>query len=179
VIEVTQLWLSLLVLALGLIAMGCLAPKNVTARRIGAVVVAVLMLRYLHWRMTETMPPLGLDGQSLLAIGFLAIEMLSSMAGLMTLHGLSDYRNRSAEADAHTVESHSGGPPLIDVLIPTYNESAEILRRTIICAVAQDYPRFRVWVCDDLRRPWMRELAEELGANYLTRPTTSMARRAT
>ncbi len=169
-IEVSHLWPSLLVLALGLIAFTHVAPENVQARRIGALIVAVLMLRYLYWRVTETLPPLGFDGQSALALSFLVIELLSSFAGLMMLHVLSGYRSRSAEADANPVESHPGGPPLIDVLIPTYNESAEILRRTIIGAMAQDYPRFRVWVCDDLRRPWMRELAEELGANYLTRP---------
>jgi cellulose synthase (UDP-forming) len=28
---------------------------------------------------------------------------------------------------------------------------------------------FRVWVLDDLRRPWLRELCAELGAGYLTR----------
>ena len=44
-----------------------------------------------------------------------------------------------------------------------------ILERTIIAATGLDYPNFRVWVLDDGRRPWLKDLCRELGAGYVTR----------
>ena len=49
-------------------------------------------------------------------------------------------------------------PPLVDVFICTYNEEQAILERTIIGALSLDYPRYRVWVLDDGRRPWLQTL---------------------
>ncbi|MHB1036626.1 MAG: glycosyltransferase [Pirellulales bacterium] len=57
----------------------------------------------------------------------------------------------------------------VDVLIPTYNEDAHLLRGTIRASVDMDYPH-RTYVLDDGRRPEIRALAEELGAEYIARP---------
>ena len=59
--------------------------------------------------------------------------------------------------------------PLVDVLICTYNEEAAILERTIVGALAQTYPNFRVWLLDDGRRPEIAALCGALGCFYLTR----------
>jgi cellulose synthase/poly-beta-1,6-N-acetylglucosamine synthase-like glycosyltransferase/predicted Zn-dependent protease len=63
-------------------------------------------------------------------------------------------------------------PPLpgrtVDVLIPTYNEDPELLRGTICAALAIEYPH-RTYVLDDGRRPEVKQLAAELGANYISR----------
>jgi len=59
--------------------------------------------------------------------------------------------------------------PTVDVYVPTYNESIEILRRTLIGAQAIEWPRKQVYLLDDGRRPEMRALAEELGVAYLVR----------
>ncbi|MCB4822431.1 glycosyltransferase [Roseicella aerolata] len=158
----------LLVLGMALLLAGT-PPDRPLPRLLGALIVALLMLRYLAWRVTETLPPPEQGIDALLARAFLGLEMLSCLAGLLLLHVLSRSRDRSAEADAHPVELFPGGPPLIDILIPTYNEGREILMRSIVGALAQDYPRFRVWVLDDGRRPWLRALAEDLGAHYVTR----------
>lgn len=163
----------LLVLGLGILVLPGLRPDNKVARMVGAGLTAALLLRYLHWRLTGTLPPLAPEWQSLAAWGFFTVEALSSLAGLLLLHVLSRTCDRSAEASAHPVEGFPGGPPLIDVLIPTYNEQREILYRTIIGAMAQDYPRFRVWVLDDGRRPWLAEMAEGLGVHYRTRAGNS------
>lgn len=144
-------------------------PENAAVRLAGAVIVAGLTLGYMHWRITDTLPPPGPGPEPVLAGAFLILDMLVALQGLLALHVLSRSRGRGAEADAHPVESHPGGPIAIDVLIPTYNENRQILRRTIIGAMSQDYPDFRVWVCDDQRRPWVAEMARELGAGYLTR----------
>ena len=63
----------------------------------------------------------------------------------------------------------------VDVFIPTFNESPDIVGRTIRAAVQMDYPH-TTWVLDDGNRPEMKILAAELGANYLARPTHEHAK---
>jgi cellulose synthase (UDP-forming) len=57
----------------------------------------------------------------------------------------------------------------VAVLIPTYNESEEILLPTIAGALAMQ-PAHETWVLDDGKRPEIQRLATEMGAHYLTRP---------
>lgn len=66
--------------------------------------------------------------------------------------------------------------PTVDVYIPTYNESVDILHDTVAGALAMDYPKKTVWLLDDGRRPEMKELAERLGCRYLTRPDNKGAK---
>jgi cellulose synthase (UDP-forming) len=68
------------------------------------------------------------------------------------------------------------GTPSVDVFVPTYNESEEVLRSTLTGCAAIDYPNYRVWVLDDGRREWVRRLAERYGAEYLTRPDNDHAK---
>ena len=56
----------------------------------------------------------------------------------------------------------------VDVLIPTYNESAKLLRHTVLAAMRMDYPH-RTWLLDDGDRPEIAALASELGCQYLAR----------
>jgi cellulose synthase (UDP-forming) len=51
-----------------------------------------------------------------------------------------------------------------------------MLRRTIIGCQAMDYPRKTVYLLDDQRRPAMRQLAQELGCEYLDRPNNRHAK---
>lgn len=56
----------------------------------------------------------------------------------------------------------------VDVFITTYNESAKLLRHTVLAAVRMDYPH-RTWLLDDGDRPEIAALAKELGCQYLAR----------
>lgn len=56
----------------------------------------------------------------------------------------------------------------VDVFVPTYNESVDLLRRTLLAAKWMDYPH-ETWLLDDGRRESMRALAAELGCRYLSR----------
>jgi cellulose synthase (UDP-forming) len=160
---------TIIMAGLALLVLPHLDPDRKWPRLIGAMVVIAMLLRYMVWRIFETLPPAGLTATYIGAILFLAVEMLSCIAGMLLLHVLSRTKNRSAEATANPPEGFPGGAPLIDVLIPTYNEKREILLRTIVGAMAQDYPNFRVWVLDDGRRAWLKEMTEALGAHYATR----------
>jgi cellulose synthase (UDP-forming) len=73
----------------------------------------------------------------------------------------------------------------VDVYIPTYNEDLEIVRKTVLGALAIDYPadKKRVYVLDDgraekyqARRESLRQMCEELGCVMLTRDTNEHAK---
>ena len=61
--------------------------------------------------------------------------------------------------------------PLVDVLICTYNESLQLLEKTIIASTQMAYPKnkFKVYVCDDGRRNELKALCKKYGVNYITR----------
>lgn len=56
----------------------------------------------------------------------------------------------------------------VDVFIPTYNESMDIVRHTVAAAVRMDYPH-TTWLLDDGNREEMRQLAEQYGCRYIAR----------
>ncbi|MGL4462947.1 MAG: glycosyltransferase, partial [Planctomycetia bacterium] len=56
----------------------------------------------------------------------------------------------------------------VDVFVPTYNEDVELLRPVVQACIAMDYEH-ETYLCDDGKRPFMEELAKELGAHYIIR----------
>jgi cellulose synthase (UDP-forming) len=68
--------------------------------------------------------------------------------------------------------------PTVDIMIATYNESLEVLERTITGALAIDWPksRLKVYVLDDGRREWLKRYCEMKGAGYMTRPDNKHAK---
>ncbi|MGA8297701.1 MAG: glycosyltransferase [Acidimicrobiales bacterium] len=63
----------------------------------------------------------------------------------------------------------------VAVLIPTFDEPREVLLPTVAAALSLS-PSHETWVLDDGRREWVRELAESLGASYLTRDERTHAK---
>ena len=95
----------------------------------------------------------------------------------LALFFLTRTKDRTPEASANVPWLKSlPEQPLVDVLICTYNEEEAILERTIIGALGIDYPRYRLWVCDDGRRPWLKALCERHSCGYLTRPDNRHAK---
>jgi cellulose synthase (UDP-forming) len=74
-------------------------------------------------------------------------------------------------------------PPLagreVAVLIATFDEDPDVLRPTVVGALAirHDVPH-RVWVLDDGGRPWVARMCAELGATYLSRPAPRLHAKA-
>jgi len=73
--------------------------------------------------------------------------------------------------------------PLVDIYIPTYNEDVEIVRKTVLGALAIDYPsdKKRVYVLDDgrkfpERRVQLYHTCQELGCIMLTRNDNNHAK---
>ena len=63
----------------------------------------------------------------------------------------------------------------VDVFVPTYNESVDLVRKTLLAARAMDYPH-KTWLLDDGRRPEMQALARQLGCEYLARADNEHAK---
>ncbi len=71
----------------------------------------------------------------------------------------------------------------VDIYIPTYNEDVEIVRKTVLAALATDYPaaKKRVYVLDDgrknpERREALQQMCDDLGCAMLTRDNNDHAK---
>jgi cellulose synthase (UDP-forming) len=163
--------LTFLIAGAAIIALPFLDPKDSRARTALFALCIVLTWRYIVWRFAETLPPLELRFDSIYAWGFSIVEALACVGWTFGFVNLARTRSRSGEATEQRAWL-TGLPkmPRVDVLITTYNEEAGILTRSLVGAVAIDFPGVRVWVLDDGRRPWLEKLCAEKGARYLIRP---------
>ncbi len=76
---------------------------------------------------------------------------------------------------AHRQMHLHGQPTTIDVFITTYGEDIEVIRRTVSAALAM-HGRHRTYVLDDGRSDAVRDLARELGAEYVRRENNAGAK---
>lgn len=143
------------------------------------VVIAILLgllIRYLAWRVFSTLnlsDPLNGSFSLLL----LSMELLGIAGSAIQLLLLLRVRDRRPQADHLQVDILSRKYlPTVDVFIPTYDEPAFILRRTVIGCQAMDYPLKKVYLLDDTQRPEIQMLAAELGCGYLTRSDNAYAK---
>lgn len=154
------------VLSFGLMAVGLGVSRALPKHRLVVGLLSVAAsARYVYWRGTET---LILDA-TMDAVVSCALYGAEIFGFLLLITGYFQTAFRSGRVPAPLAED-SDGLPWVEVFVPTYNEDVGILRRTLVGAVAMDYPRKRVWLLDEQRRPEMRALTEELGCLYMTRP---------
>ena len=166
-----------LVLGAAWIVLPWLRAEDERARAAMVAVMLVLMWRYMAWRWIVTLPPVGLTVDFLVGFVFVFVETAVVVGATISLTFLVRLTDRTPDADRNEAWLMSQPRlPLVDVFICTYNEEEAILERTIVGALAQDYPRYRVWVLDDGRRPWLGALAARLGAGYVTRPDNAHAK---
>jgi cellulose synthase (UDP-forming) len=174
---VESCWPAAVVAGAGFATLPWLKRDNTIARAVVVAVVLALMWRYLLWRWFSTLPPFGLTLDTLVALVFIFVETAALIGATISFFFLSRVRDRSAEVEANLDWLISQPtPPLIDVLICTYNEEEAILEQTIVGALAIDYPNYRLWTLDDGRRPWLEALCKRLGCGYITRADNAHAK---
>lgn len=152
-------------------------PRHTTwSRAITCAFVLAVAIRYLIWRFFATVLPHPADWSfGFLWTWFVFLVELGAFADiLLFLVAMSRYVDRSAEADRLERDyfaRDAASLPTVDVFIPTYNEPLDVLERTIVGALALDYPRDKltVYVLDDKRRGWLKEYCDEKGAVHVTR----------
>ena len=61
--------------------------------------------------------------------------------------------------------------PTVDIFIPTYNESLDVIKPTVYAALNLDWPadKLRVYLLDDGSRDAFKAFANEVGAGYIKR----------
>jgi cellulose synthase (UDP-forming) len=146
------------------------------SRRLVVGILLILTVRYVLWRSLSTInvaDPLN----GVFSIGLFTLELLTLISSTIGLLLMLNVNNRNQEADRlSTVVIDGSFTPKVDIFVPTYNEPSFILRRTIIGCQALDYPHKTIYLLDDTRRTEVKELAAELGCNYLTRIDNSHAK---
>ena len=143
------------------------------------VVVGILLaltVRYLLWRSLSTLNvSTPLNGVFSLGLFFLELLMLTNAVIQLVL--MLQVRDRQREADWLAMDVVEGRfLPTVDVMIPTYNEPAFILKRTVIGCQALNYPSKTVYLLDDTNRPEVKAIAEELGCKYIARSDNRYAK---
>jgi len=166
--------------------LGPLLPKAATwARSLVVLVVVVISLRYLVWRLTDTLLPLDQETVGWVGYGWTWLYYVAECAiffeGTIFLLLMTRTKDRKEEANEHEGWLRSiprDQWPTVDVFIPTYSEGIDVLEKTIIGAKHLDYPqdRFSVWVLDDSRRDWLRDYCATQGVGYLRRDSNAGAK---
>ena len=136
-------------------------------RAAASVLCIAVTLRYMVWRVVATMPTHQNLAQHAYARVFLVMELATLASSILVYFFMSRTIDRKPDADLHANSPLHSAPT--DVFVATYNESRDILERTIVGALALNHPDLRVWLLDDGARPWAAELAASLGALYVSR----------
>ncbi|GAF20063.1 cellulose synthase [Bacillus sp. JCM 19046] len=128
----------------------------------------LITLIYLLWRSFFTLPTIGI-----ISLLFGVLLLLAEWAGFLQsiVFTILSWRPFKRKAIPLTVFEEY---PTVDVLIATYNEPEDLLKRTITASLQMRYPKekLNVYVCDDGRRDSVQKLTESIGnATYISRPT--------
>ena len=141
------------------------ARSRAWAIRAIAVVALAVTVAYLLWRATSTLAM----NVWWVSIPLYVMEVHAAVGlGLFTF-SLWDVDRRPQTREVLRTRAR------VAVLIPTYNEDLEVLMPTIAAALEMRV-KHETWVLDDGNRPEVAQLARELGARYLTRPTNEHAK---
>jgi cellulose synthase (UDP-forming) len=151
------------------------------ARSVMCLLATLAGLIYLDWRLGQTgveligSLPASRWAERVWLWLFLGVELLGMAEFFQFMLTMSRYRENRAQADIFEQRLRTLSPeslPYIDVWIATYDESWQILEKSIVGALNLDYPKekLRIWVLDDKSRAWLGERCAELGVHHVTRP---------
>ncbi|MBX9761121.1 MAG: UDP-forming cellulose synthase catalytic subunit [Beijerinckiaceae bacterium] len=185
-----QLTLSLCIIAaMALVWRMGASPYN---RQLFLALGSFVVIRYLYWRITSTLPPSSDPVGLTFGIFVLLAEFYCVLILVISLTISADPLRRPA-----LEQDPDEQLPTVDVYIPTYNEDEYILATTIAAAKSMDYPadKLTVWLLDDggtdqkcndsnpqkaeaarKRRVELMALCKQLGAVYLTRKRNEHAK---
>ena len=150
-------------------------PKQ-WSRSIVILILLGLLVHYIRWRSLST---LNLDDplNGFFSIALFVFEMFALFSSSLQLFLMLKVKDRRLETDRLAQQVIEGNfNPAVDILIPSYDEPAFILKRTVIGAQAIDYPNKTIYLLDDTRREEIKQLASELGCEYRTRPHNEHAK---
>lgn len=130
------------------------------------VIVAITMLAtlvYLGWRALFTMPDYGGAISAVLWIVLAIVEFTGCLETLVSNWNIlmMDKPEKMPKCEKWKA---------VDVLIPTLDEPADVIEKTIEACKAMKYNgKVRICILDDSNRDWLRRLCEKLAVDYFAR----------
>lgn len=152
-----------------------LENKNNRSRTFVSIVMAIIVIRYLYWRLFYTVLNIDFDFISTCWVWFcFIIELIAWIESLLFFLLMSktiDRKNKANEYEKILRNAHEESLPNVDVYIPTYDEGIDVLEKTIICSLNLYWPKskLKVWILDDGKRDWLKEYCHNKNIGYITR----------
>lgn len=148
-----------------------IATKLPEYRRIAMLIALITVVRHFYWRITET---LTFDNPASAAFGVLLFgaELYGVVSILLGFYQMY----RPVLREPPEMKAITGFEPSVAILIPSYIEPEDVLFRTLVGAMAIEYPNKKVYLLDDSRRDAIKTLCAELGCEYITRATNEHAK---
>lgn len=176
-ISSNYLWLPTVGLFFAILSIAKISPEQKPWSRLLVVLILLgLIGRYLLWRSLASLN-LNTPLNGFFSLLLLIVELYFTFRIGFQAFLLLQFKDRREEAEKNAIAVTSGKfTPSVDILIPTYNEPAHIIRRTVIGCQALEYPQKKIYVLDDTRREEIKHLAQKLGCEYLTRPDNKYAK---
>ena len=149
--------------------------RNSKTLRHGLIVLFIVTnATYLSWRFSSTLPLK--DGWISLLFGLALVLAEFSGAVENVIFYLSLWNPK--EVKTPLVEDSEAWPS-VDIYIATYNEPMDLLYKTINGCTHLDYPdpsKVTIYLCDDGHRQSAKDLADQFGIQYLSRPDNAHAK---
>lgn len=134
-------------------------------KKIYLSITFIYLVIYAVWRIFFTLPFRFGVISIILGIMLLICELTGIIESLGNISGvIRDYAPLRPQI---TPDMY----PDIDVLIATHNEPVELLYKTVNGCIHMDYPdkkKVHIYICDDMNRAPMAELAQKMGVGYFT-----------
>ena len=129
--------------------------------------------RYIWWRLTQTMD-LNPGFEGFFGFGLLAAECYTWT--IMVLGYVQNARPLRRKPVPLPLDRDFW--PSVDIFIPSYNESLEVVKPTVLAALSMDWPadKLKVYLLDDGRREKFREFAQSCGVGYIIRGNNAHAK---
>lgn len=130
------------------------------------VISIVVSGRYLWWRCTDTLNTDGALGIFLSAM-LLGAELYAFIVMVLGYFQVCWVLDRKP----YPMPDDKALWPDVDIFIPTYNESLDVIKPTVYAAQNMNWPadKLHVYVLDDGSRDAIEKFAREIGAGYIKR----------
>jgi len=138
------------------------------------MLVSVLMsTRYIYFRATQTLH-FNSEIEAILGIGLFLAELYIWVILLLSYLQTSFPLKRGIVP----LPDDTSKWPTVDIYIPSYNESLDVVRDTVLAAQCIDYPRdkIKIYLLDDGKRREFAVFAADVGVGYITRNDNSHAK---
>ena len=157
------------VVFLSVMLLSALALRKIKARLTLMLLFVISMVvsgRYLWWRCTSTLNTDSAMGIFLSCL-LLAAELYAFVVMVLGYFQVCWVLDRKP----YPMPNDQALWPHVDIFIPTYNESLDVVKPTVFAALNLQWPadKLHVYILDDGSRPLFEEFAKQVGAGYIKR----------